>query len=208
MGKFLSLFVILAISSVSQQSFAKDTKLSFFVTSVGMGDGANLNGLKGADAHCQKLAESTTSSNKIWRAYLSTKVAGQKQINARDRIGKGPWYNAKGIMIAKNIDDLHSANNISKENALSEKGTLVNGRSDKPNQHDILTGTLESGTASDANCNNWISSGTGTATLGHHDKKGPANRISWNSAHESFGCSIDKLKVTGGNGYFYCFAID
>ncbi len=199
----IATFYFLTLSfSASIHADGKD--MSFFVTSVGSGNGGNLDGLKGADAHCQNLANAVNTSKKKWHAYLSTSTE-----NARDRIGKGPWHNTKGIMIAKDVNDLHSDNNtISKENALNEKGIVINGRGDKPNEHDILTGSLKDGTTSNANCNNWTSNAKGSASLGHHDKKGPAGRISWNSSHESLGCSIEDLKKTGGNGYFYCFAID
>ncbi len=207
MNTITSTFASAIFLSISSFAFAQDSSLSFFVTGSSLGKGGNLGGLQGADSHCQKLAATTNAGNKKWRAYLSTTASkDQIQVNARDRIGTGPWYNAKGIMIAKNLDDLHSANKINKENALSEKGAVIKGRGDTPNQHDILTGSQQSGMASTANCNNWTSNGKGSASLGHHDKKGPAGRISWNSAHESFGCSIKDLKATGGNGYFYCFA--
>jgi hypothetical protein len=150
------------------------------------------------------LAKLKRAKKNIWHAYLSSASE-----NARDRIGKGPWYNAMGVIIAKDLKDLHSNNNnISKEHALTEKGALINGHGDKPNLHDILTGSLKDGTASKSTCDNWTSNDGGEATVGHHDKKGPAGRISWNSAHESLGCSIEDLKKTGGNGFFYCFATD
>ncbi len=207
MKKIISTLASVVFLAMSSLAFAQGTSLSFFVTSSNLGNGADLGGLQGADAHCQKLATTVNAGNKKWRAYLSTTASkDQKLVNARSRIGTGPWYNAKGIMIAKNLDDLHSANTISKENALSEKGNVIKGRGDTPNQHDILTGTQQNGMASTANCSNWTSNGKGSASLGHHDKKGPAGRISWNSAHDSFGCSIKDLKATGGNGYFYCFA--
>jgi len=208
MNKIIPTLVSVIFISMSSLALAQDTSLSFFVTSSNLGKGANLGGLQGADAHCQKLATTVNADNKKWRAYLSTTTSnGQAQVNARDRIGTGPWYNAKGIIIAKNLDVLHSANAISKENALNEKGGVIKGRGDTPNQHDILTGTQKNGMASTENCRNWTSSSEGSALLGHHDKKGPADRLSWNSAHESFGCSIKDLKATGGNGYFYCFAM-
>jgi len=210
-NKFFITLVSLISISISQFSSAQD--MSFFVTSVGSGNGGNLGGLKGADAHCQKLAMAAGAGKKTWQAYLSTVEAkGQAQVNARDRIGTGPWYNAKGILIAKNIADLHSTNNINKQNSLSEKGTVIKGRGDKPNQHDILTGSLENGMPTtnkgNSTCSNWTSNSKGSAIVGHHDKKGPPGRTSWNSAHDSFGCSPRNLKTTGGNGYFYCFATD
>lgn len=186
-------------------------ELSFFITSAGPGDGANLGGLKGADAHCAKLAEAAGSSGKTWRAYLSASN-GDKPVHARDRIGSGPWYNAKGVMVAKDVDDLHSDNNkLSKENSLTEKGDVVNGRGDSPNMHDILTGSDLQGRAimdgENHTCNDWTSNGDGSAQVGHHDRQGGgANPTSWGSAHGSRGCSQANLQGTGGNGFFYCFA--
>jgi hypothetical protein len=183
-------------------------QISFFITSAGSGRGANLGGLQGADAHCAMLAKQAgAAGNRTWRAYLSTQAG-----NARDRIGKGPWYNAKGVMIAKDVDDLHSdKNNLTKETQLTEKGTIVNGRGDNPNMHDILTGSGLDGRAptggGDTSCNNFTSDSTGSAMVGHHDRGGGgANPSSWNSAHASKGCSQDNLVATGGNGFFYCFA--
>jgi hypothetical protein len=181
--------------------------MSFFITSAGPGDGANLGGLAGADAHCQSLAEAAGAGAKTWRAYLSTSTE-----NARDRIGAGPWQNAKSEVIAASVDELHSdANKIGKETALNEKGETVNGRGDQPNRHDILTGSNPDGTvAADQTCGDWTSNGDGAAMLGHHDRMGlddspPAK--SWNSSHASRGgCSQDALKGTGGDGLFYCFA--
>ena len=191
------------------------TDLSFFITGSGPGDGANLGGLAGADAHCQKLAEAAGAGNRTWRAYLSAGPSGdQPAINARDRIGSGPWYNAKGVQVAGNVADLHSENNkLSKENSLSEQGGMVNGRGDTPNQHDILTGTQEDGTAftdgEDHTCQNWTGNGEGSAQVGHHDRIGGGPKpTSWNSSHGSRGCSQANLQGTGGNGYFYCFAAD
>ncbi|MCC6590248.1 MAG: hypothetical protein IT168_26380 [Bryobacterales bacterium] len=185
-------------------------KMSFFITSEGSGQGANLGGLKGADAHCQKLAKAAGSKKK-WRAYLSSNE-GKKAVNAKDRIGKGPWYNFKGEMVAKDIADLHSENNkLGKQGSLTEKGQVVNGRGDKPNQHDILTGSQLDGTAftdgQDHTCKNWTSGADGSAQVGHHDRQGGGqNPNSWNSAHPSKGCSQDNLVATGGSGRFYCFA--
>jgi hypothetical protein len=187
------------------------TPLGFFITSVGSGNGGNLGGLSGADAHCQKLAAAVGAGDRTWRAYLSGTENG-KPVNARDRIGTGPWYNAKGVLIASNLDELHSeAAKTGKENSLTEKGDVVPGRGDKPNQHDILTGSNMDGTAvtdgEDRTCNNWTSGDTGSAMVGHHDRTGGgANPTSWNSAHPSKGCSQEALIGTGGNGYFYCFA--
>ena len=191
-----------------QPAAAQDSKLSFFITSVGSGDGANLGGIDGADAHCQKLAAAAGVGGKTWKAYLST----SKGVNARDRIGSGPWYNAKGVMVAKNVADLHSDNNkLGKQGSLTEKGAVVNGRGDSPNQHDILTGSTLDGKAfsggDDTTCSDWTSNGEGSARVGHHDKNGGGeNPNSWNSAHGSRGCSQENLVGTGGNGYFYCFA--
>ena len=199
----------------SAVSNAQENSLSFFIVSIGSGNGANLGGLEGADKHCQSLADAVGAVNKTWRAYLSTQTDdGKAAINAKDRIGKGPWYNAKGVMVAKDVADLHSDNNkLGKENSLTEKGTVVNGRGDSPNQHDILTGSNLDGTAfNDGNnhtCSNWSSSGEGTAQVGHHDRQGGgANPTSWNSAHGTRGCSQEALIGTGGNGYYYCFAAD
>jgi hypothetical protein len=192
-----------------------DTSLSFFITSAGPGNGANLGGVAGADAHCQKLASAVGQGNKTWRAYLSTQASGnQPAVNAKDRIGSGPWYNAKGVMVAQNVADLHSDNNkLSKENSLTEKGEVVNGRGDNPNRHDILTGSQLDGTVvpgtADATCSNWTSGaeGAGAAQVGHHDRQGGGqNPTSWNSAHASRGCSQPNLRSTGGDGLFYCFA--
>jgi len=187
---------------------AQDTSMSFFITSVGSGKGADLGGLDGADAHCGQLAEAAGVTGKTWRAYLST-----DQVNARDRIGSGPWFNAKGVKIADDVASLHSdANGINKETGLTEKGEVVKGRGDQPNEHDILTGTKADGTVDRTNtCSNWTTSGAeGAAMLGHHDRKGPETlptASSWNAAHASRGgCGQDALKGTGGAGLFYCFA--
>ena len=197
--------------AVAGASAAQDNEMSFFLTSAGPGDGANLGGLEGADAHCTMLAEAAGSEGKTWRAYLST--AGDESENARDRIGTGPWYNANGVMVAENVDDLHSDNNkLSKENSISESGDEINGRGDDPNRHDILTGTELDGTASAEGhtCGNWTSSSSdGSALVGHHDRTGGgANPTSWNNAHPSRGCGQEDLQGTGGDGLYYCFAID
>lgn len=189
--------------------------MSFFITSKGPGDGANLGGLAGADAHCQSLAEAAGSSGKTWRAYLSAAAMdGKPAVDARDRIGEGPWFNAKGVQVAANLDELHYSNvGLGKEGSLSESGKVVNGRVDSPNQHDILTGSQLDGTAftdgTDHTCGNWTKNGEGSAQVGHHDRTGGGQvPSSWNSAHGSRGCSQANLVATGGNGYFYCFAID
>jgi hypothetical protein len=200
---------------------AQQANVTFFVTSVGSGKGADLGGLAGADQHCQQLAQAAGAGGKTWHAYLSTQAAGGAQaVNARDRIGAGPWQNAKGEVIARNVDDLHSANNkISKQTALNEKGGMVNGRGDSPNRHDMLTGSQPDGRAfaagEDRTCGNWTKSGAGAAMLGHHDRQGLRDddaSKSWNSSHPSRGsdggCSQADLKSTGGDGLFYCFAIN
>ena len=196
-----AIFVAAAPAAIGQ-----DAPMSFFVTSVGLGDGANLGGLEGADAQCMKLAEAAGATGMDWKAYLSA-----EGVNARDRIGAGPWVNAKGEVIATDVANLHSdAANVTKDTALDENGNLIKGRGDDPNQHDILTGSNADGTlAADQTCNDWTSNGDGTAMVGHHDRMGPdtlATATSWNAAHGSRGCSQDALIGTGGNGYFYCFA--
>jgi len=199
---------LLLIGIPAQQTPA----MSFFITSVGSGDGANLGGLAGADRHCHTLAAAVGAGDRTWRAYLST-IGEGTTVNARDRIGAGPWYNAKGVMVAENVTQLHSENNhLSKENSLNEKGEMVNGRGDQPNMHDILTGSNLDGTAFSGegytNCDNWTSNGEGSSRLGHHDRTGGGETPpSWNSAHNSRGCSQENLRGTGGNGLFYCFAI-
>lgn len=198
---------------------AQPRPMTFFVTSVSLGDGANLNGLAGADAHCQQLAAAAGRGTATWRAYLSTQ--GPNAVDARDRIGTGPWYNAMGQAIATNLGHLHGdtleqarlGNNFHKGTALTEKGAQVNGQGDTPNQHDILTGSTTDGRAftdgTDHTCNNWTSNanGTGSAQVGHSDRRGGGNN-SWNSAHPSRGCSQQNLISTGGNGYLYCFAVN
>jgi hypothetical protein len=208
----LSAVLVLAGAS---PALAQTPRMSFFITSAGPGDGANLGGLEGADRHCQTLADAAGFGDRTWRAYLSTTARdGQAAVNARDRIGAGPWHNQKGVMVAQNLDDLHSENNrLGKENSLTEKGEMVNGRGDTPNMHDIITGSQLDGTAfssdTDTTCGNWTSSGEGAAQVGHHDRTGGGqNPNSWNSAHASRGCSQANLQGTGGNGLFYCFAID
>lgn len=193
-------------------ALAQDARMSFFMTSAGPGNGANLGGLAGADQHCQSLAEAVGAGERTWRAYLST--TGQAGVNARDRIGPGPWYNSKGVRIAQNVADLHSdSNNLTKETQLNEKGGVTNGRGDSPNRHDILTGSQLDGTAfsddDDSTCGNWTSNGEGSARVGHHDRQGGGqNPTSWNSAHGSRGCSQENLQGTGGDGLYYCFAIN
>lgn len=206
---------LLAAATTFTTINSQENAMSFFITSVGSGDGANLGGLAGADAHCAALAQAAGSRGKTWRAYLSAHADGnQPAVNARDRIGFGPWYNAKGVMVAENLNQLHSEfMALGKENSLTENGTVVNGRGDTPNEHDILTGSsLDGRTIDDGSnhtCNNWTSNGEGTAQVGHFDRTGGGqNPTSWNSAHGSRGCSQADLVATGGAGYFYCFAID
>ena len=195
---------------------AQGNQMTFFVTSSSPGNGANLGGLAGADKHCQTLAAAAGAGTRTWRAYLSAAAMGnQPAVNAKDRIGSGPWMNVKGVVIAKSVADLHSdANNIKKDTALTEKGTPVNGVGDTPNQHDILTGsaadgTLAMGTPDMATCSNWTAAtdGAGAASLGHVDRVGRgATGSSWNAAHPSRGCSQANLAASGGAGYLYCFA--
>ncbi|MFA6177362.1 MAG: lectin [Candidatus Paceibacterota bacterium] len=190
-------------------------KMTFFVTSVNPGSGADLGGIAGADKYCQTLAENAGSAGLTWHAYLSTNTTdGTPAINARDRIGNGPWVNFAGIVIANNLTELHENNNLNKQTALTEKGEIINGRGDTPNMHDMLTGSDPEGSAiisdTDATCKNWTSSNEGSAMLGHHDRVGLQNDIpskSWNSSHLSRGCSLENLKSTGGAGLFYCFAL-
>ena len=208
----IGLLALASVGTAQAQTAPADT--TFFVTSVGSGKGADLGGLDGADRHCETLAEAAGIRGKMWRAYLSTQ--GANAVNAKDRIGRGPWQNAKGTVIAKDVADLHGPNNnITKQTALTEKGEPVKGRGDQPNQHDILTGSQPDGTAfagsEDMTCGNWTKSGTeGAAMTGHHDRMGldespPAK--SWNSSHATRGgCSQDALRSTGGAGLFYCFA--
>jgi hypothetical protein len=197
----------------------QQSAMTFFVTSAGSGKGGDLGGLAGADRQCELLAQAAGAGGKTWRAYLSTQgktTSDTNVVHARDRIGKGPWYNAKGVRVARNVDDLHSAsNNVTKETALNERGQVVAGRGDKPaNRHDILTGSRPDGSAypsqTDMTCGNWTKSGSdGTAIVGHHDRVGPVDHpwaVSWNSSHNTVGCSQPLLIKTGGDGLFYCFA--
>jgi len=215
--------VVLGAYLVAQQPPqppAQQQPMSFFVTSVGLGNGANLGGLAGADRHCQALATAAGAGAKTWHAYLSASASGgQPAVNARDRIGSGPWYSAKGARIAQNVGDLHGdtieqarlGNNINKTTAISEKGEPINGVGDTPNRHDILTGSQPDGRAytdgADHTCGNWTSGAAGTAQLGHHDRTGGGN-TSWNATHPSRGCSQENLVATGGAGLLYCFAIN
>jgi hypothetical protein len=223
MNKTLRLSILASAALVSLAWFAgaqaQQAGMSFFVTSTGSGKGADLGGLAGADARCQQLAGAAGAGAKTWHAYLSTQAAGgQPAVNARDRIGNGPWQNAKGVVVAKNVDELHSlTNNLTKQTALTEKGDLVKGRGDTPNEHDALTGSTMEGRAfppgEDRTCKNWTSSTQGTAMLGHIDRAGIQDTVegrSWNATHPSRGgdggCSQNDLKSTGGAGLFYCFA--
>lgn len=215
----LLIFTLSAAALLAQgQAKQERPPMTFFLTSVGSGDGANLGGLAGADAHCQKLAAAAGAGNKTWRAYLSASAAdGKPAVNARDRIGTGPWHNARGTMVARDLAHLHGdtldlarlGNLFTKNNVVTEKGDLVNGVGDKPNMHDILTGSQPDGRAysdgADHTCKNWTSNGAGTAQVGHHDRNGGG--ISWNSTHPSRGCSQENLVATGGAGLFYCFAV-
>ena len=198
-----------------QPTAAQKQPMSFFITSAGKGDGANLGGLDGADAHCNALAKAAGSKLTNWRAYLSTTApGGDAGVNARDRIGKGPWRNAKGVVIAKNVAELHSAaSKVTKQTALNEKGETVSGRGDAVNTHDILTGSDPQGMYStaggDTTCGNWTKNGEGSAIVGHHDRVGlkeTRHMKSWNSSHGTPGCNPDALKKVGGAGLFYCFS--
>lgn len=218
-GMRLSVVAALALASASLSagSYAAGAQkqMGFFVTSAGSGNGADLGGLAGADKLCQSLAQAAGAGKRTWHAYLSTSTfGGGKAVNARDRIGRGPWYNAKGVLIARNVDQLHENNNITKQTALTEKGAVVNGRGDKPNMHDILTGSDAQGRAfpgnTDTTCGNWTKSGAGSAQVGHHDRQGLRNdppSKSWNHSHPSRGCSQEALRSSGGNGFLYCFAV-
>lgn len=214
--------IVAGCASIDTAEPEKD--MSFFITSDGNGDGANFGGLEGADAHCTALAEAAGSS-RAWAAYLSTSMiidrsSGSPEvtdgISARDRIGSGPWYNAKGVLIASNVDDLHSANaNINLQTGLDENGNPIKGRGEQPNEHDILTGSDSAGHFStagvDTTCGNWTSNGEGSAIVGHHDRVGlneSRNMVSWNSSHGSAGCGEEDLPQTGGAGLLYCFATD
>lgn len=207
------LAVTLVPSAHAQDVNAPAENMNFFLTSTGPGNGADLGGLDGADAWCEHLAYGVGQGDKEWRAYLSQQATGGAQaVNARDRIGTGPWFNFEGVQIAANLDELHGENNLTKATQLSEKGEVIFGRGDTPNRHDILTGAQLDGTvapgADDTTCSNWTSSGEGSALVGHFDRTGGgANPESWNSAHGSQGCSQDALRGTGGDGLFYCFAV-
>ncbi len=208
------MFAAIACASCASSDEQSGNPMTFFVTSAGPGKGADLGGIAGADRHCQSLAQAVGAGGRTWRAYLSTSAAdGKPAVNARDRIGRGPWRNAKGEVIAKDVNDLHGNNNLTKQTALTEKGAVVSGRGDPVNMHDVLTGSTPDGRAmppgKDATCGNWTSSNEGSAMVGHHDRQGlrddDASR-SWNSSHPSKGCGHDHLRGTGGSGLYYCFA--
>jgi hypothetical protein len=216
-----ALLLACASTQPTRGSDASTGGMTFFVTSVGPGNGANLGGLDGADQHCQSLAAAAGAGNRTWRAYLSEQAPALSDpsfVDARSRIGTGPWQNAKGVVIAKSVAELHSpSSNLTKETALDEKGQPVNGRTEKPNNHDILTGSRPDGTAfpgapfPDMTCGNWTNGGKdGSAMVGHHDRVGPVDAswaVSWNSAHPTRGCDQEGLRSTGGDGLFYCFAV-
>jgi hypothetical protein len=215
----LASLVLVSLSlGVNAPASAQQSTMTFFITSTGPGKGADLGGLEGADRQCQALAQAVGAGNRTWRAYLSTQaVGGAQAVNARDRIGRGPWQNAKGVVIAKDVEELHGNNKLTKETALNEKGEVVNGRGDTPNRHDILTGSTPEGRAfppdEDRTCGNWAKSTLGAAMVGHHDRMGPNEEPpskSWNSSHPSRGadggCSQADLRSTGGDGLLYCFA--
>jgi hypothetical protein len=211
------LVVLVLMAGAGVATAGEPADMTFFVTSVGTGKGADLGGLEGADAHCQALAQAAGSKRTSWHAYLSTTApGGAAGVNARDRIGKGPWRNSKGVVVAKSVEDLHAAgNNLTKQTALTEKGEVVSGRGDPVNTHDILTGSDPSGMFStaggDTTCANWTSSGEGSAIVGHHDRMGlkeTRHMMSWNSAHGTRGCGEEALKATGGAGRLYCFAAE
>lgn len=215
MNNAKTLFVLIALAAFAVPSLAQEQQpMSFFVTSVGSGDGGNLGGLAGADAHCAALADSVGRGDATWRAYLSQAPGGgMPLVNARDRIGNGPWYNANGTYVAWDIDGLHEdRNNMRKPTSVDENGEVVNGAGDQPNRHDILTGSdssgrLVPGNAAVTTCSNWTSNSDGRTMVGHHDRLGGPN-ASWNSVHSTRGCSQDDLIGTGGDGLFYCFVAD
>jgi hypothetical protein len=220
MNKGITVPLILSAAGVLASCASADTRtapanpMTFFVTSTGTGKGADLGGLQGADRHCQTLAQAAGAGSRTWRAYLSTSASGgAPAVNARDRIGRGPWQNAKGVVIARDLNELHGTNNLTKQTAITERGEVVSGRGDPVNMHDILTGSTADGRAlsgdKDTTCGNWTKSGDGAAMVGHHDRMGLRDdepSRSWNSSHPSRGCSPDNLRASGGAGLFYCFA--
>ena len=216
MRRFKWAVITSALALAGCSTMSPQNSTGFFVSSTGSGKGADFGGLAGADKHCQTLAAAAGAGDRTWRAYLSASATGSAPaVNAKDRIGEGPWRNVKGVVVATSVGELHADNNITKQTSLTEKGGVVNGGGDTPNQHDILTGTQRNGTAfagsDDRTCGNWTKSGEGSAFVGHHDRTGlPTDpidvRTSWNSSHASRGCSDDALKSSGGAGLLYCFA--
>lgn len=213
--KFTFLATATLLGACAPMATNAQNPMSFFVTSANPGQGADFGGLAGADAYCQKLATSVDADKKNWRAYLSATASGTTAaVNARDRIGRGPWQNAKGVVVAASVDDLHGPNNkLNKQNSLTEKGEVISGRGDPVNLHDILTGSTADGrvdtSAADTTCGNWTKSGEGSARVGHHDRIGlneSAPMKSWNASHATRGCGMEALKSTGGGGLLYCFA--
>jgi len=212
-ARFAVVAIALSLFAAEAAAQGQASGMSFFITSVGSGKGADFGGLEGADKHCQALAAAAGAGNRTWHAYVSTQ--GPQAVNAKDRIGTGPWQNAKGVVVAKDVAELHGNNNLNKQSALTEKGDVVNGRGDTPNKHDILTGSKPDGTAftgsDDMTCGNYTKSGDGSVMLGHHDRNGtnpdPVANVSWNSSHKSRGCSDDALASTGSAGLLYCFAV-
>ena len=214
--RYAGWLAVLALGAcASMDASTPQGKMTFFVTSANPGKGADLGGLAGADAHCQALASAVGAGKRTWHAYLATTSNGQPLVNARDRIGSGPWQNVKGDVIATSVDNLHTDNKINKQTALTEKGDMVNGRGDTPNMHDILTGTQPDGRGIagnvDTTCSNWTNSGAGAAMVGHLDRLGLDESVpakSWNSSHQSRGCGMEALKSSGGAGLLYCFAVN
>jgi len=213
--KFALLASSVILAACAPMPSAPQNSMTFFVTSANPGNGADLGGLAGADAYCQKLAASANAGNKNWRAYLSAAPGGSSPaVHARERIGRGPWQNARGVVVATSVDNLHSADNqLTKQSALTEKGEVISGRGDAVNLHDILTGSTADGrldtSANDTTCGNWTKSGDGSAIVGHHDRTGldqSAPAKSWNASHPTRGCGMEALKSTGGAGLMYCFA--
>lgn len=209
-------FAAAILGACGAMPYVSQNPMGFFVTSANPGNGADLGGLAGADAYCKQLATAVKAGNRNWRAYLSTTASGSTAaVNARERIGRGPWQNAKGMVVAASVDELHATNMLSKRTALTEKGEVISGRGDAVNMHDILTGSTPDGrvatAAGDTTCGNWTQSGAGSAIVGHHDRMGLDDSEaakSWNASHGTRGCSMDALKATGGAGLFYCFAAD
>lgn len=196
-------------TDITELGSVTPAEMTFFLTSAGPGDGANLGGLEGADAHCASLATAAGAPLRIWRAYLST--TGDPGIDAKDRIGAGPWTNARGVIVATDVANLINAdeNNLNKGNSITERGEIINGRGDRPNRHDIMTGSGPDGTGTDATCANWTSNSEGSATVGHHDRVGGGqNPTHWSTAHGSRGCSQSALQSSGGDGLYYCFAVE